>query len=114
MFVPYRPSFSGGAVKNYQDVLNRTLTEGAFSDWRRGETPLAEGQLVLATLQRNAAGVESYAQSLRRYLADGDSKAAQTAMEAILDHLSTLSDVLCPEATGPINKASQCFYGKGM
>lgn len=101
-------------MKNYQDVLKRTLTEGAFAGWRRDEEPVTEGQMVLVTLQRNATGVESYSQSLRQYLAEGDEAGANMAIEAILNHIATLSEVLCKDAAEHIVKAADCFSGKGL
>lgn len=101
-------------MENYKEVLKRTLTEGTFENWRRDEKPVTEGQMVLATLQRNATGAESYAQALRRTLADGDSDAACMAAEGLLNHLATLAEVICPDATEHIVKAANCFTGKGL
>lgn len=102
-------------MKNYQEVLKRTLTEGTFENWRRDDAKAVnEGQMVLATLQRNATGAESYVQGLRQYLADGNTEGANMAMEAVLNHLATLAEVLCPDATEHIVKAANCFVGKGL
>jgi hypothetical protein len=102
-------------VKNHQEILKRTLNEGTFSEWRREDAAaINEGQMVLATLQRNATGAESYVQNLRQYLADGNTEGSNMAMEAILNHLATLAEVLCPDAAGHIVKAADCFVGKGL
>lgn len=102
-------------MKNHQEILKRTLTEGAFANWRREDAEAVnEGQMVLATLQRNATGAESYVQSLRQYLADGNTEGANMAMEAIFNHLATLAEVLCPDAAEHIVKAANCFVGKGL
>jgi hypothetical protein len=95
-----------------KDLLERVKTPGAFARWRM---PVEEGHQVWPELARVAQGIESYAQELKQYVAEGNSAGVAMALEALLKHQAELlSAVVSDEAAEHALAAAYKIGGKGL
>ena len=99
-----------------KDVIDRVNAEGAFRHWRLTESKQqTEGTMTMPQLGRNAQGLESYAQMLKRHVADGSPDGAAMAMQGIIKHLVSLSAALAPDAMDHlIAAADRCNLDHGL
>ena len=82
-------------MSEYKELLHRTKN-GPFSRWCFESAPVAESDTSLDTVQLTpyAQGLESNAQVLVQYVADGENRAARQALQAVLRHAAALLDNL--------------------
>lgn len=96
-------------MSKIDDLLERVHSPGPFQHWRLdSDAEKTEGRLVYPTLARVAQGAESYAQAMKRAVAEGDDTAARMAMQGMVKHLATLAEVIAPEAAEALEYASGC------
>lgn len=98
-------------MSELKNLLGRVRTPGAFAAWRH---PVQEGY-VWPELARVAQGIESYAQELKQYVAEGNRAGASMALEAMLKHQAEIiSAVISDEAAEHVLAAAYKIGGSGL